>query len=223
MSKLFDDTFKDIFNENENEDFRLSERIISGHIEFFFKQKNCSKLYNATYWVPDTTYDTLIGQDDLDEYKDQIDEQRREFLEEHPDKANDANAWAEWMDDYDWGVDEDNVQYDGDSAVPQLTHVDFRHPVKAYAFQVDYFVHRKDMSGSKKIMVPLTDEEYINILTDYVLNRISTVEDIKTDYPEAYKKIGKEASAHGNDYEISFLEVKEDAEACMNQKSGEKE
>lgn len=72
------------------------------------------KQYKATYWVPDITFDVLIRESDLVEYKDQIAEQRRAFLEEYPDKANDNEAWAEWMDSYDWGVDEEHVQYDGD-------------------------------------------------------------------------------------------------------------
>lgn len=72
------------------------------------------KLYKAAYWVPEMTFGTLIPESDLAEYKAEIEEQRREFLEEAPGKADDNEAWAEWMDSYDWGVDEEHVQYDGD-------------------------------------------------------------------------------------------------------------
>lgn len=193
------------------------EKEVKACVNTFFAEKECSKAYKAEYWVPDTTFDGFISESKLnEEYKELIEEQRKEFLEEYPDKANDTKAWVEWMDNYDWGVDEENVEHDIDGAIAQLCHVDFSHPIKVYEFKAEYFVHREDLTGSMIFTVALTDEEYKQLLVDYIVNHEMTVDDIKTKHPETYQKISQAASTHGTDYKITFTELKDDAMAVMN-------
>lgn len=147
--------------ENEFSITAAGKDLVLAAVKAFYAKKKCTALYEVNFWVPDYVYQEYYSYAAiLDEFGDKISEFREEFLEQFPEEADDEKAWLEYLNDVDWGYDPDNVLYDGFEYIPQLTYIDFLHPQKYYAFHAEYYVHRKDLSGSKDFWVSLEDEEY---------------------------------------------------------------
>ncbi len=208
------------------------------HAKEFLASKQIAKKYKVDVFYPevDDTFLVMFSDEELQQFRDLMEKTRIECIEdEHPELIDDLEGWEKWLEDPEneqWWFDCLHDAYlDADFTVPfwngycnqdaEVRYVDLYHPVNVYRFNVHYFNYDEPSEKHEGyIYVPLTDEQYIELLASCLDDpEFSTYRLLKSN-PELYKIIKERGSRTHYESAIFLTEAKEDAKAIL-EKFGE--
>ena len=192
-----------------------------------FAEKVTTKRYKVDYDYEEE-YDSdffVLSEQEVQEYRDFIAQERKNFEAECPEDIQDENAFNDWMQDAWWEADfwKDIIR-SGIECTVQVTGVDLNNSINAYRFTGRAFKDENVEEGTKVVRyVDLTDEQYIRLVAAIVEDPTITVGRLFWLHHDIYEAIIsyfynciEYIPLEGSEYVIFMPEARADAQKILD-------
>ncbi len=198
---------------------------------FFDEKKKGLKYYLADVRHPLPPGDTWtkeyreIDDEMIEKYKTSLEEWRKEFLEYWPEKADDEDAWKDYIEDCcsadwdEWMLNEEDPEFGNgdDPNNPMVRWIDVEHPKRFYKLTILSFFNENSLGERDNRYVPLTDKEYIQLLVECLMEPGFSIATVYFKYPEVFREIAMSAFSSLQERAVFLTEIKEDAKSIMDE------